>query len=205
MCRETELNSCSVSDSPQIRGPKVVAAILDAAVDEIAEKGYAGLSVESVAQRAGVNKTTVYRRWPTPPDLALAALSREASAVLADPDTGSVEEDLLVIARRLSDMLRSKRGRALYLVELQDRLAGGSRRERPEARRQTSKIVERGIERGELPAGTDPEMVTGTLFGAVIQRALFERERPTDDFFRRLVAFVMAGASSAGARRASRR
>jgi AcrR family transcriptional regulator len=53
--------------SPQLRGPKVIEAILNATLDEISEKGYSAVSFESIAQRAGVNKTTVYRRWrPSP-------------------------------------------------------------------------------------------------------------------------------------------
>jgi len=194
-----------VSSLPQPRGPKVIAAIMDATVEEISEKGYPALSIESVAQRAGVNKTTVYRRWPTKGDLALAALAQEGSELFADPDTGSVEQDFVVVARRLSAVLRTKRGRALYMVLLQDRLGGGDLRTPPTSRREAHAIVERGIARGDLPVGTDPELVTGTLFGAVIQQALFENERPTDDFFRRLVAFVIAGTSAVDARRARQR
>jgi AcrR family transcriptional regulator len=180
-----------------------VAAILDAAVEEISEKGYDALSIEAVAERAGVNKTTVYRRWSTKSELVTAALSQEEEALFADPETGSVAEDLLVLARRLRALLRTKRGRALYLIALQDRLAQGDLRGPGDAKRHGLAIVDRGVARGELPSGTDPELVTGTLFGVVILRSLFEKQPPTDDFLRQLVAFVLAGSRGTAEARAA--
>jgi AcrR family transcriptional regulator len=195
--------------SPQLRGPKIVTAILNATLDEISDKGYPALSIDSVAQRAGVNKTTVYRHWATKTELTLAALNLAGTGLFADPDTGNVAEDFVVVARRLSTVLRTKRGRALYLVVLQNGVVSGALCPPETSRRDAHAIVERGIARGELPAGTDPELVAGALFGAVIQRALFESRRPTDEFFRRLVALVMTGATSVAAQltpaRANRR
>ena len=193
-----------LSTVPQLRGAKVIAVILSAALEEISEKGYAGLSIESVAERAGVNKTTVYRRWPTKAELTLAALAQQEEVLFADPDTGDIVQDFLIVARRLSSILRTKRGRALYLVVLQDAIAGGELRAPGADRRDARAIVERGIARGELPPGTDPELVMGTLFGAVIQHALFEHGDLTADYLRRLVAFVMAGIASTKAHIAPR-
>ena len=194
-----------MSSVPQLRGPKVVAAILGAALDEISEKGYPEMSVESVAERAGVNKTTVYRRWPTKLELTLAALAQLEDGLFADPDTGSLEEDLRIVSRRVTSVLRTKRGRALYMVVLQDAMAGGNLRKSPTSRGDARAIVARGIARGDLPPGTDPVLVTVTLFGAVVQQAIFEKEEPTDAFLRRLTAFVVAGAAADAEARARSR
>jgi hypothetical protein len=130
----------------------------------------------------------------TKPELALAALSHQRSAIFADPDTGDIAEDLEILARRLCTLVRSPRGRALYLALLQDGGAAGELSTPPTSRRAAHAVVERGIARGGLPADTDPDLITGTLFGAVILQALFQKEKPSPKFFRRLVAFVLAGA-----------
>src|SRR5437879_1266577 len=62
---DLEAQMASVERSrPPGRGPKVRAAVLAATLDELEETGYAGLTIDSIARRAGVHKTTVYRRWP---------------------------------------------------------------------------------------------------------------------------------------------
>ena len=170
-----------------------MAVILSATLEEISEKGYTALTIESVAERAGVNKTTVYRRWPTKAELTLAALSQEGDLLFADPDTGDVVEDFLVVTRRLAEILTSRRGRALYLVVIQEVVAGGALSLPSVNQRAAYAIVERAVARGDLPIGTDAEMIVSALFGAVIQRALLEPKAVTEDFFRRLVTFTMLG------------
>jgi len=78
----------------QVRGDQLVAKVLRATLAEIGLVGVDGLSIEAVAERAHVNKTTIYRRWPAPEDLAQAALSFAAGAGRPAPDTGSLRGDL---------------------------------------------------------------------------------------------------------------
>ncbi len=193
-----------MSAEPQLRGAKVVAAILEAAAEEISDKGYGGLSIEAVAERAGVNKTTVYRRWPTKAELALEALAQEGDSLFADPATGSLEEDLRVVARRLTRRLRTRRGRALYTVVLEND-AGDFKPAR--SRGDAHAIIERGIARGELPADTDAYFFSAVFFGPVIQQALFASTVPVEAFLTKLVTFALAGAramaKAQGARGAS--
>ena len=180
--------------APQLRGPKVVHAILSAALEELSEKGYAGLSVEAVAERAGVNKTTIYRRWPAKNDLVLAALAQEGDALFLDPDTGNLVEDLLIVARRVSSFLRTKHGRTLYLMVLQGGPASGNPITPEKNRREARAIVEHGLARGELPPSTDVGLVTDAFFSTLMQTALLQPEEPSDRFFRQLLRFVIAGA-----------
>lgn len=88
------------------RGPKVRRAVLAATLAELSEAGYAALTVEAVARRAGVHKTTVYRRWPDREVLVIDALTNHVAAEVPLPDTGSIDTDLPELARsRVTAML----------------------------------------------------------------------------------------------------
>jgi AcrR family transcriptional regulator len=152
----------------------VVDAVVKATYEELAEVGYGGLSIEAVASRAGVNKTTVYRRWPTKADLvteAILSFARHRAAPM--PNRGSLRADLIELGRLTLAFARSVEGRAfLRLFFFEGRISDLSHLEDFfRARRETSgpKIVfERALERGELPKGTRYEsaleMLTGTLY-----------------------------------------
>lgn len=88
------------------RGAALEAAILRAAVDELTESGFAGLTMDRVAQRAGTNKNAIYRRWPDRVALGLAAYKQMARAI-EPPDTGSLREDALETLRRANRHLSS--------------------------------------------------------------------------------------------------
>jgi len=90
------------SHAKQLRGERLVTNVLEATIAELSRLGAENLSVESVAERAQVNKTTIYRRWPTPEKLVRAALLRIANEGILVPDTGSLRADL----SKLIDMLR---------------------------------------------------------------------------------------------------
>ena len=83
------------------RGPssRVRDAAIAATLAELAEHGYSALSLEKVARRAGVNKTTLYRRWGTREELVLEAMLERAGEHIPVPDTGSLRQDLLQLAR----------------------------------------------------------------------------------------------------------
>jgi AcrR family transcriptional regulator len=80
------------------RGAALEEAILRAAVDELLESGYAGLTMDRVAQRAGTNKNAIYRRWPDRLALGLAAYKQLAKTV-QPPDTGNLRDDVLELLR----------------------------------------------------------------------------------------------------------
>ena len=94
------------------RGAALEAAILRAAVDELTESGFAALTMERVAQRAGTNKNAIYRRWPDRLALGVAAYRQMARAV-QPPDTGSLREDVLEMLRRANRHLSSPLGTIL--------------------------------------------------------------------------------------------
>ena len=89
------------------RGDRLEDAILDAAWAELVGRGYAGLTLENVAKRAGTSRPVLYRRWPSRTALATAALGRHAAQnPIGVPDLGNVRDELCMLLRLLSDRAR---------------------------------------------------------------------------------------------------
>lgn len=94
------------------RGAELEAAILRAAADELVEGGFAALTMDRVARRAGTNKNAVYRRWSNRLELGVAAYRRLARAAPV-PDTGSLREDVLALLRGANQHWASPLGAVL--------------------------------------------------------------------------------------------
>ncbi|WP_433434999.1 TetR/AcrR family transcriptional regulator [Nonomuraea sp. CA-141351] len=92
------------------RGAELEQAILRAALDEVAEGGYARLTMDRVAQRAGTNKTAIYRRWPSRAALALAAHREFVAQPATPPDTGDLRSDVLELLRGAAARMSSPVG-----------------------------------------------------------------------------------------------
>ena len=96
---------------PAGRGPEVRAAVLAATLAELAENGYAAVTVDNVARRSGVHKTTIYRRWKDREALVADAVAERAgTAKMPFPDTGDIDTDLLRLARMTVVFLTSPAG-----------------------------------------------------------------------------------------------
>jgi AcrR family transcriptional regulator len=92
------------------RGAELEEALLRAAVDELADRGYARLTIDRVAQRAGTNKTAIYRRWPNRAALAFAAYRHFVAQPTALPDTGVLRTDVLELLRGAAARMASPVG-----------------------------------------------------------------------------------------------
>lgn len=157
------------------RSARVRQAILDAAFAELTRAGYAALNVENVAARAGVNKTTIYRRWATLDDLLVDALTTWSLEALPVPDTGNIETDLLELGRELAEVLNGGVGRQVVAMIL---TAGLRSADLSEATRryfdnQTQRAIprlERAIDRGELPAQCDADTLLATFRAPLFYR-----------------------------------
>lgn len=185
------------------RGKKVRDAVLAATRRELRETGYAGLSVENVARRAGVHKTTVYRRWTDRESLIVDAVSEEIGEDIPIPDTGAFEADLRALARAFVRWASSDPGRAILATLLSDAVRipeiAEVRRRIFEVRLQRARpVVERAIERGEVPPGTVPGEVIRTLVAPLYLRVLVTGE-PADEEAADRAASIAAGAAAAGA------
>jgi AcrR family transcriptional regulator len=112
----TQKGETMADDAParRRRGTELEQAILRAAADELTEAGYAGLTMDRVAQRAHTNKNAIYRRWPNRAALGVAAYRRLLEAELRIPDTGELRGDALTLLRRINGDLSSPAGEILH-------------------------------------------------------------------------------------------
>lgn len=181
------------------RAARVVETVLRTAAEELGRQGYAHLRVEDVADRSGVNKTTIYRRWPTKGEL-LAASVRHVAALPPTPDTGSLREDLLTLLRHSAQSMRSpiKRGivRMFHLERTDPEVDRIVRTLRAEAMRSRVLLVDRAIARGELPHGAPAELIVELVFAPVLSRLVTHGEPVDDAFLVDVVDLVLAGARS---------
>jgi AcrR family transcriptional regulator len=148
----------------------VRAAVLAATIEELAAAGYANLSLESIARRAGVHKTTLYRRWGTRESLILDVLRQSASEVVPVPDTGSLRGDLLQLARAAVANASSQTIEPIIRTAISElprnrALAEASRRFWDERMALDGVVVTRAIARGEVPPDTDPRQVIEAILG----------------------------------------
>lgn len=188
---------------PVGRGQKVRDAVLAATREELRATGYAALSVEGVARRAGVHKTTVYRRWKDRESLLVEAVSEEIGQDIPIPDTGGFETDLRALGRAFVRWANSGAGRAILATLLSDavripEVADARRRIFQDRLRRAAPVVERAIQRGEIPADTAPGEVLRTLVAPLYMRLLVTGE-PIDDAVADRAAAVASAAASAGA------
>lgn len=181
-----------------------MAEVLSATLEIFAEQGYAGLSFEAVAARAGVNKTTIYRRWPTKGDLVGAALFSLRGEDPEPPDTGSLRDDLLEVLRRWAERMVTPRHRAIMhafqLGNTDPDMQSIIRRMREERPAIPKVVFERALERGELAKGSDTQLISATLLGTIHNRAHWKGEAIEESFIRALVKLVVTGAVNGGAR-----
>ena len=180
------------------RGEHVRQTVLAAAFDELVANGFDGATVAGVAKRSGVHETTVYRRWVTRENLFVAALLERSADAIPTPDTGSIKGDLLAIVREVLAYVGSPTGTAiLRAATLPVDHAYADAREAFWARRldALSPVVARGVERGELRAGTDGRLLLEMLVAPIHGRLLLTGEPVGDELAKRLVDLALNGAA----------
>lgn len=148
------------------RGALLEAAILDAAWEELASAGYAGLTMDAVAARAGTSKPVLYRRWPGRAELVLAAMRHKAPVLSGEvPDTGSLRGDVLALLRRVSARLTGIGQGAVWGL-LADYFGDPEGFAVLQAQvlqvgeQVMTTILDRAARRGEVPATLPPRVVT---------------------------------------------
>ena len=185
-------------DAGRARGEPIVDAVLLHTLDELASAGFAGLSIERIAQKAEVNKTSVYRRWPNREALVSAALGRILSDVAAKiPDTGSLRGDLLGLLAPVCELMGSELGKAVTRAALTGSSASSVNQLALLQLDKTSKplraVVARARARGEWRAGADPRQLVFMLVGAVMHRALLEHAPLSRRWLTSLVDLALSG------------
>lgn len=159
------------------RGAETTSLILTAALQLGAEIGYDALTMERLAERTGVAKTTIYRRWPNIATVVMDAFLAEAEKLAPFADLPSARESLAVSLRTLVDLYRGPHGdilRALIArAQIDDELRDAVITRWVEPRRRAARaVVRRGIESSELRHGLDPDVVLDLLYGPIYHRLL---------------------------------
>ncbi|MCW3063746.1 MAG: hypothetical protein JWN32_918 [Solirubrobacterales bacterium] len=177
-------------------------AILDATRELLAELGVQGLTVEGVAARAGVAKTTIYRRWRSKDELALAVLIDMVEQFVSVPDLDDTRDELVAFVesavRILGTTLMGRVMRGLVSDLAADPELARAFRERVVATRvaEVHRLVERGIERGDLRPDTDRELMHEMLFGPVYYRLMLSGAPLEDGLAERVVDAVLPAFAS---------
>lgn len=172
--------------------------MLAAAFDELVEVGYGRLSMESVAQRADVHKTTVYRNWGSREALVAAAVLERTASDVPMPDTGSVADDLHLIARAIVANLASPDSERLVRTFVREAHSVPEIREAgrafwAERFRLVADVVRRGVERAELPADTDAELLVEAIVAPLYLRLLVTDRPISAEYAERVVESVLSG------------
>src|SRR6476660_3117972 len=168
------------TEKPNGRSERSKQAILDATRELLAEEGDVGsLTVEAVAARSGVAKTTIYRRWRDKWELALDAVMIDMLPRFANPvDVGDTRKELITFLDSVTKLWASPPyGPAMQAliseIATEPELARVYREQVVEPRReQLRPVIERGISRGDLRPDTDLRLVHELLIGPILYRLL---------------------------------
>ena len=160
------------------------ASVLKVTAELLTETGLGGVSVDEVARRSGVAKTTIYRHWPTRSDLLMEACSQLGTEQEV-PDTGSVEGDISTLLTNLAELLLTARWASVVpsVIDAAERDADiaaiHSRLQRGHAR-PFQEVITRAKRNGEISRNVDSAAMIAALIGPLFYRRWFSRE-PLDD------------------------
>jgi AcrR family transcriptional regulator len=199
----------STTDGPARRGgarigagrprqPGVEQAVFEAALDLLASRGYRQITMETLAERAGVSRTTIYRRWPTKAGVVAAAVSSLYLDQAEVPDTGSLAEDLVALLSETYRVMADGDGRVLEQLVRQSgqnpELVDVVRSIFYARRRVSATALNHAIARGELTPDIDQELLLDLLLGPLWFRLLVSGAPITPEEARSVVELVLDGA-----------
>jgi AcrR family transcriptional regulator len=194
----------SAKNDPKARAPgrprseRAHRAILRAANELLESDGFAAVTVEAIAERAGVSKATIYRWWPNRAAVVMDGFLSIVSSEVPFPHTGHAREDIRIHMRRLAEAFGGKMGRTVAALiaegQADPELAEALRSRWLSIRRtEAREILELGIERGELRDDIDPEVAVDVLYGPIYYRMLVGHAPLDGDFADVLADHAFAG------------
>jgi AcrR family transcriptional regulator len=174
-------------------------SVLGATILELAEHGYQGVRFEGVATRAGVHKTTVYRRWADRPTLVREALQELTGEPFAIPDTGDTREDLRTFLRSIAAFINDPVSTSIFRFLISEaasipELATFALETWNRRFVRAEHILVRGVVRGDIPQGTDTAVLLQTCVSPLYLRILVMTEPIDDHLVDELVALALRGA-----------
>lgn len=165
------------------RDPDIDRSILQATLRLLTAHGYAGMSVEGVAAAAGVGKTAIYRRYPSKAELAAAAVRSVRDDFGPLPNTGSARTDIIQMLTRFQPALQRAGFAMIGALLVEERRNPGlletfrKRVFRPR-RREAIKVLQRGVDRGEIRADADLDVAVDALIGSVLANHVLASGNP---------------------------
>ncbi|WP_198347761.1 TetR/AcrR family transcriptional regulator [Nocardia terrae] len=183
-------------------GPRQAGAIYGATLELLAAKGYDGLTMEAVAERSGVNKTTLYRWWPAKDALLAAALTDSDLLAFPVPDTGSLRGDLLALAHAIAGLLTDAATgpvatAVLAAAPARPQLAAVGASFFADRLCREQPVFQRAMDRGELGRACDPAAIMDLLAGAIWFRLLLRGQPLTPEYLSGAVDLVIDGLPAA--------
>ena len=181
------------------RDPALEERILEQVVALLGSRGFAGLTLDELAVRSGVAKTTILRRWPSKAAVAAAGVERLALQSVAVPDSGSLQGDLHALLHGAVDTFARGRGQfvprllreAGHHPEITDLLDAVLHTRRQAYRR----VLARAVARGELDPSVDQELLIDMLIGPLWTRLMITRDPVTREYVDANVRAVLAAFS----------
>jgi AcrR family transcriptional regulator len=180
------------------RSARAHQVVLDAALDLFQEGGYSAATIEAVAARSGVAKTTIYRSWPKRAALMVELLLKiagEAAPTPSGPDPLQALRTELHLVARAADalpgrMLMALLGEAQNDPEVRDALLEGLFNPR---RRATGDVIRKAQEQGAIRGGVSPLLAVDLIFGPLFYRRFLRQEPATEEFLKQTFELVLAG------------
>lgn len=190
--------ACEAKQPGRPRCPLAHQNILKAARELVNENGFGCVTIEGIAARAGVGKTTIYRRWPNKASIVLDAFFEEDGPQIGFPDTGDTRDDIRRQMRKLVKELNGPLGCKISMMlangQFDEEMAEAFRVRWIEPRRAEARaVIKRGIERGEIRKDVDPEVLVDALYGPIYFRLLAEHAPLTQRFADELAELLVGG------------
>ena len=171
-------------------------SILQAVSDALAEGEYHQLTIEDVAARAGVGKSTIYRWWKHKSELVLDAFKQRTAGVFELDASQSLRSNLVQQLTLLVQALNHPVGRALLVVMANHRelAADFFQQYLLPRRKQTHQLIQQAIQRGELRADYPFDLMLDTLYGPIHYQIIFFNRMPDDQYIQNLVDLALSPA-----------
>lgn len=163
-------------------------SIIEAALDEMVEKGYQGLAMDAVARRAGVGKSALYRRWSSKQEMAVSIVSQLGVPLADIADTGTFRSDVRLLLDALMVWFEDPRLGPIFVdmisVARTNKALGDAMTEHiGDPRRERSLVIlERAVARGELPSDVDRELALDVFAAPVFWRLHVRRSPVTAEY-----------------------
>jgi len=173
-------------------------SILSSSYDLLLENGFGAITVEKIAERAGVSKATIYKWWPNKAAVVMDGFMSAAASRLPIPDTGSVFNDIIIHATNLVHFLTSREGKIITELigegQFDEGLAEAYRTRYFNPRRvEAQQLFKKGIQREELKENLDIGLSIDLIYGPIFYRLLLTGDELDDSYVKSLVTTAFEG------------